>query len=128
MKKLALNFPVSLLLVFTSKQSLNGMVSACQYKQKQKGYRKFSPCYCLWQWSSTFLSLRHTNVESKFCGTPKCKKETKIMKIMLFLHTFFDILRFGGTPRKIPRYTFASRHTGWETLVYGLRNEISSKN
>ncbi len=39
------------------------------------------------------------------------KKETKMLKIMLFLHTFFDISRFGSTLRKIRRITCASRHT-----------------
>jgi len=35
---------------------------------------------------------------------------------MAVLHTFFDILSFGGTPSKMWRHTCASRHTGWETL------------
>ncbi len=38
------------------------------------------------------------------------------MKILLFLHTFFDILRFGGTLGKIGKHTCASRHIGRETL------------
>ncbi len=40
------------------------------------------------------------------------------MKIQQFLNIFWDILRFGGTPRKIWRHTCVSRHTGWETLPY----------
>jgi hypothetical protein len=52
------------------------------------------------QWFSTFLSLRHTNFENKFGGTHKCKKETNMLKIQLFLDTLCDNLRFGGTPRK----------------------------
>ncbi len=48
------------------------------------------------------------------------------MKIWLFCILFFDILRFGGTPRKIWRHTCASRHTGWETLVQMYAIEVVS--
>jgi len=41
----------------------------------------------------------------------------KILKIVLFLHGCLGILRFGGTPKKIPRHTSPSRNTGWETLL-----------
>jgi hypothetical protein len=46
------------------------------------------------------MGLRHSYFERKFGGTLKGKKETKKMKIWLFFHTFFNILRFGGTPWK----------------------------
>ncbi len=35
---------------------------------------------------------------------------------MAFLQTFFDILRFGITPREIRHYTWVSLLIGWETL------------
>ncbi len=41
------------------------------------------------QWFSTFLSLQHTNFENEFGDTPKCKKDTKMMKTFQFLHIFF---------------------------------------
>ncbi len=69
-------------------------------------------------WFSTFLSSRHTNFVQKFGGTPKCNKRTKIKKIMTFTAYYVRYLRFGGTPRWIWRHTCASRHTGWETLLY----------
>jgi hypothetical protein len=36
------------------------------------------------QWFSTFLSLRHTNFENMFGGTPDCQKKIKKMKIWRF--------------------------------------------
>jgi hypothetical protein len=38
----------------------------------------------LYQWFSTFLTLRHTNFIKKFGGTPKCNKRTKMMKNDIF--------------------------------------------
>jgi hypothetical protein len=40
-------------------------------------------------------------LKKKFGGTPKYKKRDQNDENMAVLHTFFDILRFGGTPRKI---------------------------
>ncbi len=57
------------------------------------------------------------------------KKETKVMKIWLFLHTLFDTLRFGGTPRKIWQHTCravflnrrdASQYRDLKTFLPGL--------
>jgi hypothetical protein len=47
------------------------------------------------------LSLGYTRFEKKFGGTPKGRKEKIMMKILMLFYTFFDVLRIGGTPRKI---------------------------
>ncbi len=71
-------------------------------------------------WFPTFSRLRHTNFVNKFGGTPKCKNRPKWWKSGCFMYTLFDILRLGGTLRKIWRHICASRHTGWETLTWRI--------
>jgi hypothetical protein len=69
------------------------------------------------QWFSTFLSLRHSYFENKFGGTPKCKKETKMMKILLVLHTFLTFYDFAAHLEKFDG-TLVRRGTPVEKHCY----------
>jgi hypothetical protein len=51
--------------------------------------------------SQPVLSLRHTNFDMKIGGTPNCKKRDRNAENLAVLHTFLEMLRFIGTPRKI---------------------------
>ena len=53
----------------------------------------------LMQWFSNCLSLRHTNLVKDVWRYTQELKNTKMMKIVRFFHIFWDILRFGGTPK-----------------------------
>jgi hypothetical protein len=57
---------------------LRGLIAKKIFKMRAwYGKRTFT----VEQWFSTISSLRHTNFENKFGGTPKCKKETNMLKI-----------------------------------------------
>jgi hypothetical protein len=74
-----------------------GMQLVHYFIRRQCNSNKPVAYVCILQWFSTFLSLRHTNLEKKSLAAQLDLIKTKIL---LILELFYDILRFGNTLKK----------------------------
>jgi hypothetical protein len=66
------------------RESLTRPSSRLSMDEKIRDSVRFRFFHALLQWFSTFLSLRHTNFDNKFCGTPKCKRDQNVENLAVF--------------------------------------------